>query len=572
MNLSRDDRAPASLPTRLLGGAGPFWLIGAVCMVLLVGLWGGIRHQVGQDLRLAEDSIRRDTRNLARAFEEHTVRTLASADQTVLFLKYQYEKIGEKVDIADYLQVGMVSSNLLNQLGVIDEHGIYALSSLPNHKPLDLSDREHFRFHVAQDTGRLFVSKPVLGRASGKWSLQLTRRINKPDGRFDGVVVSSVDPFYFTTFYSEVALGRDGVVTLLGQDGVTRARRAGGKNDFGQDVSGSGSFARLTTEESGFYRDESILDGVSRYYSFRRLKDYPLVVVVGVGEAEALAGYRARKEGYLAFGGAMTMVTLGFAALAVYLLHRQRQVSVRLRASQAQAESANRLKSEFLASMSHELRTPINGIMGYAEYIRDASSDALLGQFADVIHGSSKQLLRLVNSILDLAKIEAGRMSLDPAAVLLGALIQEVYEAYRGAADAKGLLLECELVGELPEFVYCDRLRVRQVLENLMENAIKFTDQGFVRLRAWQEGSNLWIGVRDSGPGIPGAMQGVIFERFQQLEAFETRSREGAGLGLALSSELVALMGGSMVLESAPGQGSEFRVSLPALMEMDGRQ
>lgn len=148
-----------------------------VVVVALVGLlWGAVIYKVGVEEALVVHSINTENRNLARAFEEHTIRTIKSVDQSVLFLKFQYEKYGQKVKIAEFVGEGMIISSIFNQLGVIDEHGIYVLSNLPNHKRVDLSDREHFRVYTEKDTNTLFISKPILGRASGKWSIQMTRR------------------------------------------------------------------------------------------------------------------------------------------------------------------------------------------------------------------------------------------------------------------------------------------------------------------------------------------------------------------------------------------------------------
>jgi len=186
---------------------------------LIVLVWGAVLYKARTEEALVIRSINTENLNLARAFEEHTIRTIKSVDQAVLFLKFQYERYGDKVDIAEYVREGMIISSLFNQLGVIDEHGIYVLSNLPDHKRVDLSDREHFRVHMEKDSNTLYISKPILGRATGKWSIQMTRRINKPDGSFGGVVVISVDPFYFSDFYSGVDLGAGGVVTLVGLDG-----------------------------------------------------------------------------------------------------------------------------------------------------------------------------------------------------------------------------------------------------------------------------------------------------------------------------------------------------------------
>ena len=231
-----------------------FLPIGGIVLALIVLVWGAVIYRIAADERLVIQAVDTANLNLARAFEEHTVRTIKSVDQAVLFLKFQYEKVGDRVNIAEYVREGMIISSIFNQLGVIDEYGTYILSNLPNHKRLDLSDREHFRVHKERDSNELFISKPVLGRASGKWSIQMTRRINKPDGSFGGVVVISVDPLYFSDFYSGVDLGKDGVVSLVGRDAIVRARRSGENKAVGQDLTRSPVMTQLTRANVGTYR------------------------------------------------------------------------------------------------------------------------------------------------------------------------------------------------------------------------------------------------------------------------------------------------------------------------------
>ena len=175
----------------------PAGVLGLFALILVGLVWTTVGLQVRSEKEQVLRDAYRDSANLVRVFEEHTVRTMKNVDQAVLFVKYQYERNAGRVDIADAMRQGMINGRIFNQIGVIDEHGIYILSNLPDFKRVDLSDREHFKVHVADDSRQLFISKPVLGRASGKWSLQMTRRINKPDGSFGGVVVVSVDPFYF---------------------------------------------------------------------------------------------------------------------------------------------------------------------------------------------------------------------------------------------------------------------------------------------------------------------------------------------------------------------------------------
>ncbi len=450
---------------------------------------------------------------------------------------------------------------------MIDEHGRYILSNLPDHRPIDLSDREHFRIHAESADVGLFVSKPVLGRASGKWSVQLTRRLNHPDGRFAGIVVASIDPFYFTTIYREVDLGERGVVALIGDDGVVRARRSGQEVSTGQDVSTTPLFGPFAGQESGTYRQPSSIDGVRRIISFRRLPEHPLTVLVGSDEAEALAEVEDRVQGYVAFAAFASAVIVLFAVAASLMLRRQRAISARLLASQARAQEANRLKSEFLASMSHELRTPLNGIIGYAEYLHDAAPEGTEREFAGVILRSGNHLLDLVNTVLDLSKVEAGQLDLHPTDVALHDLVEQAVSAQRPLAQAKGLHLDAAVAEGVPAIWRCDRTRVLQVLNNLLHNAVKFTEHGRVALDVRRGPAGLRFSVTDTGTGIPDAFLPDLFQKFRQADAFVTRRHGGTGLGLALSRELAELMGGTLRVRSTVGQGSTFTFDLPEAVD-----
>jgi two-component system sensor histidine kinase BarA len=538
-----------------------FWMFAAILLALT---WSAVAYKARAEREQQVQSVVRGNANLARAFDEHVVRTLGAVDQTVLLLKFEYQRFGERLDIGEYIRQGMIVNDLFNQLGVIDEHGTYLLSNLADHRRIDLSDREHFRVHAEGRVKGLYVSKPVLGRASGKWSMQLTRRIDKPDGSFGGVIVVSIDPFYFTGLYSAVDLGQRGVVVLAGDDGVIRARRSGDEVSTGQSIVDSQIFSRYAADRSGSYIARSLVDGVTRIFAFRRLDGHPLTVIVGVEQGEAMADVETRIRAYRAFAALASLVILLFAAAATVMLRNQRAIAVRLEASQARAEEANRLKTEFLASMSHELRTPLNGIIGYAEFLHDGAPPGQEREFASVILKSGQHLLDLVNSILDLSKVEAGRLDLVSTEVPVRALLEEAAAAQRPDALAKGLGLVVEIDPAVPETLRCDRTRVLQVLNNLLHNGVKFTERGRVTLRATALGGRLSVEVVDTGSGIPAEFLPVMFEKFRQADDFATRRHGGTGLGLALSRELAGLMGGSLTVRSTPGEGSTFTFVLPA--------
>lgn len=235
----------------------------------------------------------------------------------------------------------------------------------------------------------------------------------------------------------------------------------------------------------------------------------------------------------------------------------------RLDEARQKAEEASQAKTAFLATMSHELRTPLNGILGFAELLRNDLDETPHGEYAKIIHQSGQHLLDLVSEILDLAKIEAGEMTFNESDVPLHGLLESLVAQQNAAATAAGLRLSLEMADDLPPFVRCDPVRLRQILNNLLNNAIKFTETGSVRLVAHRADDMLALSVIDTGPGIPLEHQETVFEKFKQLENFLTREHGGTGLGLALVRQLSEHMGGRVELVSPPGAGATFTVYLP---------
>ncbi len=236
------------------------------------------------------------------------------------------------------------------------------------------------------------------------------------------------------------------------------------------------------------------------------------------------------------------------------------------------AESANRAKSEFLANMSHEIRTPMNAILGFAELLRELTTTELAKSYLDGIQIGGKNLLRLINDILDLSKIDAHKMNLDYEDVDLESLVQEFKQIFANKCLEKKLDFHIKINPELPHRLKLDETRIRQILLNLLGNAFKFTEKGNVTLSVdmisnpHKQGIiSLIIEVSDTGIGIDKGQQEIIFEAFKQHEGQSTRKFGGTGLGLTITKRLVELMDGVLELESNPGQGSAFRIYLPVI-------
>ncbi len=234
-----------------------------------------------------------------------------------------------------------------------------------------------------------------------------------------------------------------------------------------------------------------------------------------------------------------------------------------------QAEQANEAKSEFLANMSHEIRTPMNAIVGLSDIIMEESKGRKVYSYACDIKSASRNLLALINDILDLSKVEAGKMELVNADYHIKKVTDEVINMMDGAASKRGILLKCEYDMSIPCKYYGDEGRIRQIFINLLNNGLKFTKEGYVKLsvggRPGEDSDTelLHIEVRDTGCGIKEEDLGKIFENFRQVDAKRNRSVEGTGLGLSITRHLVELMKGTIRVESVYGEGTVFILDIP---------
>jgi len=263
----------------------------------------------------------------------------------------------------------------------------------------------------------------------------------------------------------------------------------------------------------------------------------------------------------------MLVGTFVFPLMFRKLLVRLHSLTDQLSEELVRSEAAADAKGEFLANMSHEIRTPMNGVLGMADLLAETNLDGEQGEYVAAIRRSGDMLIGIINDVLDFSKIEAGQFAIDPAPFDLDLLIEDVTGLLGVRAREKGLVFEHHVGPEVPRLLVGDSLRVRQVLTNLLGNAIKFTIQGSVTLRieALEEGADdvrVRILVTDTGIGVATEKQARLFDAFTQADASTTRSFGGTGLGLSISKQLVELMGGTITLESEEGHGSTFLVEL----------
>lgn len=333
---------------------------------------------------------------------------------------------------------------------------------------------------------------------------------------------------------------------------------------------------------------------IRRLRSVEHTREIPLMMITGAGDREIryralelgatdsltkpidAPEVKARTRSMITMRRGQRAVALRSELLAAEVARVTAAVAAReedLRRAKEAAEASNRAKSEFLANMSHEIRTPMNGVLGTLELARATELTASQRDYLDLAHDSAEALLLIIDDILDFSKIEAGKLELDEVEHDLRDLLETTVAGLALRAHAKGLELTAQVAPGIPELVTGDPGRLRQVLVNLVGNAVKFTHTGGVALSVEPLPDNRFeVRVRDSGIGIPADKQRLIFDAFSQADASTTRKYGGTGLGLAISAKLVSLMGGQLSVQSQPGEGSTFSFTLPTGTTTGGNQ
>jgi len=431
------------------------------------------------------------------------------------------------------------------------------------------------------DSG-LILSDPIMSRLTGNQTIYLARSMVDAEGHFQGVVLAAIPVGYFQRYFSGIDLGATSTVTLVSQGALVLARWPDPEGVTGKQLQGLPRGRRPATGETVTFVVGDNSPAARRVVAAGlEVGQKPMILAISRTEAALLQPWRSALV-FIVLFAATSLVVLGVLAVFVLravrheerwgntLMEREVRLSrqaIELAHARDVAETANRARGEFLANMSHELRTPLNAILGFSEILERGLfgplGDPRYREFAADIHASGKHLLEVIGNILDLAKVDAGKLELFAQDFDIVEMMQICSRLMSESANAGGVMLEV-LMPQGPVYIQGDATRIRQILLNLLSNAVKFTPRGkTVTLTGEPVEDGFIIRVIDTGIGMTDEEAMKAMEPFQQIDNSLARRYQGTGLGLPLTKSLVTLHEGEMDIKSVPGEGTTVTVWLP---------
>lgn len=531
--------------------------------ILLIGyVWLYAGYQIGSDYDRDVKTIQLSQTIMVHDFTQRVVRSIDERDRLLKLLREDYQLSGGKLDLQRYSKI---FGSLYTQLNVVDQNGrLLASTRQINAANLDWSGNELYLAHRDHLDDALQIARPRKLPDSEQWLMHMARRIFSANGDFAGMIELEFAVDRLPALYADVDSMRADDGLTVDHNGIATESQPSGERMILRRVDET-----VMTLDDGELNKSKLFGGQkapddAHSWVSRKLEPYPLLLSVKLPDPEPLPVQESPKlVGYMMYASVPTLLILLLISLAYRTIKRQYEVVRKYDALRRRASDANKRKSRFLATVVHELRTPLSGVHGYSELVRDTSSDPQSREFGDLIHQSAIYLHGLLNTLFDLARIEAGRVVIFHENIDTLAYFEYIGSMHKINADRKGLRFQMRLAPDLPANFLCDRVRLSQILNNMLDNAVKFTVAGAVTIEVTTVKDKLKIRVLDSGPGISKSELKHLFEYFYQSESVRAGRGRGLGLGLSLAKEFTDLIRGTIRIDSEVGVGTVVNLSIP---------
>jgi two-component system cell cycle sensor histidine kinase PleC len=545
-------------------------IFGAALAIVAAAVAGILVHVLNERAQVV-DAATRDVERVADALRGDAEKTYRTAMAAIRAVDAQIARDPgtEALAAADATVSAMrEAARAAFVVRLIDVEGVpidWPRGAIPS--SISLADRDYVAAFLRGGHEGWYVGAPGVSRVTGRRFAPIAMRAS-PNRHGVAVISAAIELDPLIALYEGVRPGEGGAVGLFRTDGTLLARAPFDEGMLGRRFSGP-LFRSHAERPDGLFDAVVQTDGTRRITAYRSLPDLPVLVAAGFSVDEALSAWRGRISTYVAASFAIGGLILVFAVYADRAVRREARYVAALVESRDRAERANMAKSRFLASMSHELRTPLNAILGFSELIRDRMFGPDLPRYAAYagdIHASAEHLLSLVEDVLDLARIETGRLDLRPEDVDLRAVADEAAAVVLPEAARRGADVAVHVRPALR--VHADRRALRQILINLLSNAVRYGPEGApVEVRADLRGDRVAVHVIDAGPGVPQAARDRMSRPLEADRDPLVASPGGVGLGLPIVAALARAHGGRVDFAERPAGGSRVTVLLPAAAE-----
>lgn len=523
---------------KLIGGIAVF------CFITVFLIWTNYYQQKKADREETIASTVQRNSNLAVALEQFTIQTIRSADAVLQLVKVEYEKKGSKININDLLYSNAVNPYVFKSVGLINSEGKLERIDRKSDTSVNFADRDYFIYHSKNDVDTLLISKPIVSKITRNPVIVLSRRINKKDGSFGGVVGIKIEPSTFTSFYAQANLRQLDIISLIAPDGITYARRTGSVESSGENISKSPLFTHVANNPDSFYFAKDAIRGIPTFFCYRKFKDYPIIATVGSSEKDVLEGYYKRTQRDLLSAIIISILILLFS-IAVYgvLWHRKKMAE---KLMEEQQRHQRQVTEEVIVAqekereeIGHELHDNVNQVLTTVKlYLELAQHSPETRE--ELISKSMQLVMKCITEIRSLSH--------DLSAPTLGtrSLIDSIYALTETIANSTGIKILFDHSSCYTSLAMNQKLAIYRITQEQLNNIVKHSKATTVSIVLSQTDKHTILTIKDNGKG---------FNTFEK--------RNGIGLNNIISRAKV--FDGKVNIESAPGKGCLLMVTLPII-------